>query len=182
MSKLQNKQIALVVGHERGGGAAGERSYNLALAIIMRDILEERCAAVYVHKHHEKSYGVRQDEMRAAVKEALPDCACCIELHYNSYESPNAQGHEFFYRGCKRIAECFRDRFQEDFPWSRGRQSNGIMKQITGNGSGFLRKAPAWACLVEPFFESNAKEREYFMGHQAKLATSYCNAIEDFLT
>jgi N-acetylmuramoyl-L-alanine amidase len=179
---IEGKEIALVVGHEPGGGAAGERTYNLALAIMMRDNLEARGAVVYIHKHHEKSYGVRQDEMRAAVKEELPDCACCIELHYNSFGDPTKKGHEIFYRGCKRIAECFRDRFQSDFPWSVARRSNGIEKRLKGNGAGFLRKAPAWACLLEPFFESNAKEREYFMSHPMKLSDCNCNAIEDFLT
>jgi N-acetylmuramoyl-L-alanine amidase len=175
------KEIALIVGHEPGGGARGEREYNIAIANIMRDTLESQGHKVYIHYHKTKSYGRRQTEMRDAVMEELPHCAVCVELHYNGYHDPSANGHEYLYRGSRKLAEAFRNDFQAEFPWSKARRNSGILHQPTGNGAGFLKKAPAWAVIVEPFFESNEKENEYFTGHQTKLADCYCKSLNHFL-
>jgi N-acetylmuramoyl-L-alanine amidase len=147
----------------------------------MRDTLAEQGYDVYIHYHTVRSYGRRQDEMREAIKSKQPDCAVCVELHYNGYSNPAANGHEFLYRGSKRLAGCFRDEFQKDFSWSTARRDNGLLHQPVGNGAGFLKKAPAWAVIVEPFFESNVRENDYFTTHQTKLADSYCRAINCFL-
>ena len=176
------KQIALIVGHEPGGGARGEREYNIAIAKIMQDTLEGEGHKVYVHYHQTRGYGRRQTEMKDAVNKMLPDCDVCVELHYNGYDDPSANGHEFLYRGSRKLAECFRNDFQNTFDWSTARRNNGILHQPTGNGAGFLKKAPAWAVIVEPFFESNSKEREYFFSHQTKLSDSYCRSINQFLS
>jgi N-acetylmuramoyl-L-alanine amidase len=53
---------------------------------------------------------------------------------------------------------------------------------MSGDGAGFLREAPAWACLVEPFFITNKAEKQFFTDHKDELAECYCDAIEDFLT
>ena len=175
------KEIAIIVGHERGGGARGERDYNIGIANIMATTLEDQGHKVYIHYHQTQPYGQRQSEMMAAVNDKMPDCRVCVELHYNSYSDPSANGHEFLYRGSRSLAECFRNDFQNTFPFSKARRDNGIFKRMSGRGSGFLKKAPAWAVIVEPFFESNHDERDYFFARQTKLADSYCRAINQFI-
>jgi N-acetylmuramoyl-L-alanine amidase len=181
MSKLQNQEVALVVGHPDGEGAIGERDYNTSLAYKMADLLESRGATVYIHWHHISSYGARQREMRRAVKEKLPDCACCIELHYNAYHKESAHGHEWFYRGSRRLAQCFESRFSKALEWSKPR-SGGVKQHTSGDGAGFLEQAPAWACLLEPFFITNKAEKQFFENHQDELAECNVDSIEDFLT
>lgn len=180
MDNLIGRKIAIVVGHEPGGGAEGERSFNMSLSVIMRNRLVSSGADVYIHHHKIRSYGARQDAMRDAVNDNMPDCDVCVELHFNSYDKEAAHGHEFLYNGSKALAEAFRDEFQASFPWSTARADDGIKHTPTGRGSGFLRKAPAWAVLVEPFFDSNKKEHDYFTGRQTCLAETYCEGLDTF--
>ena len=181
VEKLATREIALVVGHPDGEGAKGERDYNTEIAYQMAAILEDKGADVYIHFHTISSYGARQREMRRAVKAELPNCDCCIELHYNAYYKESANGHEFFYRGSRLLAECFQQRFADAFEWSKPR-SGGVKPLMSGDGAGFLREAPAWACLVEPFFITNDKEKQFFTDHKDVLAEVYCDAIQDFLS
>ena len=180
MNNLKGKKIAIIVGHEPGGGASGERSYNKSLAVIMRNKLVEQGAEVYIHHHHTKAYSRRMSEMRAGIKSHMPDCDACVELHFNGYYKQSANGHEFLYRGSKSLAEAFRDEFQLAFPDSRARAENGIHHSPTGRGAGFLKQAPAWAVLVEPFFGSNPTESEFFMSRQTCLAHCYCRGLNTF--
>jgi N-acetylmuramoyl-L-alanine amidase len=180
MGTLKNKEVALVVGHPDGEGAKGERAYNTEIAYLMADKLEKLGAVVYIHWHHISSYGSRQREMRRAVKEKLPECECCIELHYNAFYKESAHGHEFFYRGSRRLAETFHKHFSKAFEWSTAR-SGGVKPLMSGDGAGFLKEAPAWACLVEPFFVTNNAEKQFFTDHQDELAQCYVDSIEDFL-
>ena len=182
MKNLKDKNIAIIVGHEPGGGAAGERSYNAALAVIMRDTLRKHGANVYLHQHHTKGYGQRMREMRAAILSKMPHCDACIELHFNSYYKESAHGHEFMFRGSRSLAEAFRDEFQLSFPNSTPRADNGIRHSPTGRGAGFLKQAPAWAVLVEPFFGSNHDESQFFMGRQTCLAETYCRGLNKFFS
>jgi len=182
MKKLTNKQIAIVVGHEVGGGSKGEREYQCKVASHMEDLLEDLGASVYVHTHTIKAYDVRQRIMRREVLTNLPNSDCTIELHYNSFDLESANGHEFFYRGAQGLAECFRDEWQAAFPNSVARRSNGIEKRTRGDGAGFLKHSPSWACLVEPFFESNDDEWDFFKDKHLEVAEVYVRAIARFLT
>jgi N-acetylmuramoyl-L-alanine amidase len=85
-----------------------------------------------------------------------------------------------FIGGSRRLAEAFRDEFQLAFPESRARAENGIHHAPSGRGAGFLKQAPAWAVLVEPFFGSNPEEAALFMGSQTKLARAYCKGLNKF--
>jgi N-acetylmuramoyl-L-alanine amidase len=180
MPKLNSKQVTLVVGHPEGDGAPGERAYNTDLAYLVAEKLERLGADVYIHWHTIHSYETRMDVMRDAVNEQQPDCECCVEFHYNAYHKESANGHEFFYRGCKRLADCFEKHFSKAFPWSHAR-SGGVKPLMSGNGSGFLKEAPAWACLVEPFFFTNKKEMEFFAENKEELAVVYTESIEEFI-
>jgi len=177
---LTGKQIAVVVGHEPGGGANGEREYNKVVAKHMRDLLEAQGATVFLYEHKTKAYGQRQNEMAAAVKAKLPKCWATIELHYDDVDSPDANGHHFQYLKTKALAVAIRDEFEKRFPGKKARQDKGIFMNENENGSGFLKKAPGAACLVEPFFRSNPAEWAFFSKLHREVAEAYCVGIANF--
>jgi len=178
---LREKQIAIVVGHQPGGGAAGERNYNLKVANHMRSILATYGAEVFVYEHSIKSYGARQRAMKAAVAEALPECFIVFELHYDGYlPRPEAAGHHFKFRGAEALAKFTQQEWVRRFPRSRPRFDNGIHHCTSGNGSGFLKEAPGWAILTEPFFITNAGEKAFFANRHKEIADVYCHAAARF--
>ncbi len=179
---VKDVQIAVVLGHEPNGGAKGEREYNKKVAEWVVSRLELMGASVFYYEHKTRSYGKRQDEMRAAVKAAQPNNFVTIELHYDAVSYPQPHGHHFQYRGSKQLAECFRNRWQARFPQSnpRGDRKTGIKYNPKGNGAGFLQKAVGWACLVEPFFRSNPREWEFYKDKHKDVAGCYILAIADF--
>jgi N-acetylmuramoyl-L-alanine amidase len=174
-------QIALIVGHEPGGGAEGERLYNIKVRSLMATALVSLGLEVFLYDHKIKSYGARQDAMAAAVRAAQPNNKVCVELHYNDVDDPQANGHQFHYNARESLARCFANAFQSKFPNSRPRQDKGIFHTPRGDGAGFLVKSPGAAVLTEPFFHSNPKENEFFKNHQEEVAMAYCSAIEAFL-
>lgn len=178
---LQDKEIAIVIGHEPGGGAEGERSYNLKVANHMRSILATYGARVFVYQHSIKSYGARQRAMNEAVAAALPECFIVFELHFDAYiPRPEASGHHFKYRGAEALARFTQQEWVRRFPRSRPRVDNGLHHCTTGNGSGFLKEAPGWAVLTEPFFITNSEEKSFFANRHKEIADVYCTAAAQF--
>lgn len=173
-------QIAIVRGHPMGEGARGETAWNEILCDHMVSQLTERGADVYVHNHTVSSYGRRQDIMRDAVNRELPDCKVVLEAHYNSYSKPSACGHEFLFANTSALAKAIQKRFSAKYPWSKAR-GGGVQQVLSGNGAGFLIKAPAASVITEPFFESNQNEMAEFRTAQAEVAAIYVRGIEDYL-
>jgi len=177
---LEGKRVGLVIGHEPGGGAKGEREWNLAVAEILAEKLSERGAIVLTYQHKTRAYSQRCAEMRTAL--IGEDLDCILLMHYNSFSKASAHGHEFHYRSFPGLASSIRDAWQARYPWSHPRQDNGILKNVNANGSGMIRIAPAPACLTEPFFESNPQERELLIDDHEGAASAYDEGIGNFLT
>ena len=177
---LEGLEIAVVPGHEPGGGAQGERTYNKKVGRFMKAILELHGAKVFYYEHKLKSYGARQRAMKKAVKGALPDCFIVFELHYDGYGKPVPSGHHFKYRGAKELAVFTNEEFENRFPQSRARYDNGLHHCTSGDGSGFLRESPGWAILTEPFFITNPAEKVFFKGREEEIAEIYCVAAARF--
>ena len=175
------KQIAIVVGHEPGGGAAGERGYNLSVQSYMDSQLRAAGFDVFCYTHFLKPYGARQTAMAAAVKKAQPQNLICVELHYNDVDTALANGHQFHYNASKGLAVAFAKEWQKTFPGSRARQDKGTLHTPSGDGAGFLIKSPGLAVLVEPFFRSNAVEWTFFRNKHEEVAAAYSRAITNFV-
>ena len=173
------KTAFLVIGHEPGGGARGERAWNIKVADSLKCKL--KCLGIdsIIYEHRTKSYHKRCLEMRDCAKIHNPDCV--LLMHYNSFSDSSANGHEFHYRSFPHFAKAIRDAWQERYPWSRPRQNNGILKNVSGRGSSMIRLAPAPACLTEPFFESNSKERSILIDDFHGVAEVYAKGIFNFL-
>lgn len=176
---LEGKRVGLVIGHEPGGGAPGERDWNLAVAEILAEKLQDRGAFVLVYEHKTRAYSRRCREMRSALIDK--DLDCILLMHYNSFSKASANGHEFHYRSFPAFAASIRDSWQKSYPWSVARRDNGILKNTKAAGSGMIRMAPAAACLTEPFFQSNPKERGALIDDHEGAASAYCEGITNFL-
>lgn len=179
MTDLDGKKVALVIGHEPGGGARGEREWNLAVSEILKSELEDRGASVLIYEHKTRAYTRRCREMRASL--IGEDLDCVLLMHYNSFSKPSANGHEFHFRSFPGLAASMRDAWQARYPWSKARRDNGILKNESARGSLMIRLAPAPACLTEPFFESNPRERAALIDDQEGVAKAYAEGISNFL-
>jgi len=179
---LIRKNVCLVVGHEPGGGAAGERKWNIEVSKKMKTLLESLGAKVLIYYHRTKAYTQRCNEMRSGVNRSMPNADCVVLLHYNAVTDPKAHGHEFHYGGYAALAKSFRDAFQEDYPSSRARHSNGVLHNTDKNGAQMIRKAPAACVLTEPFFISNPREKAKFGTAHQSMANTYVKGIVNFLT
>ena len=178
---LKGLEIAVVIGHEPGGGASGERAWNKKCGAMMKRTLEKHGAKVLLYEHKIRAYGARQDAMRAAVKAALPNCFMVWELHYDGYKPrPAASGHHFKYLGAKDLARLTQEEFSNQYPQSRARFSNGLHHCESGNGAGFLKKSPGWAILTEPFFVTNPAEKEFFKNRWGEISEIYCMSAARF--
>ena len=175
------KQIAIVVGHEPGGGAAGERAYNLKVQSYIDSQLRAAGFDVFCYTHTLKPYGARQTAMASAVKKAQPQNLICVELHYNDVDTPQANGHQFHYNASKGLAVAFAKEWQKTFPQSRARQDKGTYHTPSGDGAGFLIKSPGLAVLVEPFFHSNPTEWAFYKDKHEAVAAVYSRAITNFV-
>lgn len=178
---VRGSSFAVAPGHEPGGGAPGERGWNVRCAKALARLLVASGARVYYYEHREKEYARRQAEFAAAVEREVPGCLAVVELHYDDVpDAPAAAGHCFQYRGSRELAECMRDAWQARFPNSRPRHDNGILRNLTGNGSGFLRMAPGWACLTEPYFRSNPAEWAFYKDRAEEVAEVYALGLAGF--
>jgi N-acetylmuramoyl-L-alanine amidase len=185
-SDLLGRKIAIVVGHEPGGGAQDERSYNKRVAAEMHKILTNAGAKPIVFEHRFAAYGLRQNDTMNRIAEAMGTPFIVIELHFDAVENPKTKGHHFQYLGAKRLAEAIRDRYEDylkdtQAPYDSPRRfDDGIYRNTRGNGSGFLRKSTGWACLVEPFFRSHPPSWIYWKDKAEDLARIYCMGLNDF--
>lgn len=181
---LAGKHICLVIGHEPGGGARGEREWNIKVAKILAKKLEARGATVFIYFHKTRAYTTRCYEMRAGVKKHMPNADFVLLMHYNSMDDPSINGHHFQYYGAKAAAEFLRDAWQEEIPWSEADRDNGIFHNTNSAGSLMLKLAPAWAVLTEPIFESNPEARKKLITNPKGpelVASSYDKGIGWFL-
>ena len=178
---LEGKNVCLVVGHEPGGGAKGERVWNTKVAKVLAKKLEEKGCEVLIYFHRTRAYHQRCREMRAAVKKHMPEADFVLLLHYNSVDNPAVKGHHFQYYGVPRAAQVFRDAWQKHFPWSEADRSDGVFHNTNSPGSLMLKYAPAPACLTEPFFESSPEERKKLIDAHEEVADCYDEAISNFL-
>jgi N-acetylmuramoyl-L-alanine amidase len=179
---LFNRRVCLVIGHEPGGGAEGERKWNLKLAVRMVEILEAQGAEVFVYEHRSQAYSRRCAEMRSGVLKHFPGAEVVLLLHYNAVDYEEAHGHEFHYRESRGLASAMRDAWQLFAPWSRARRSNGIFENRSGRGSGMIKASPAPCCLCEPFFVSNPAERERFVDDVDGVARAYVEGLRRYFS
>jgi len=181
--------IAICVGHSRIGdkGAisvdgTSEHNFNSRIAYKLEAILCKRgIKSELFDKYDASSYGSAMSWIAYRIK--LIGATIAIELHFNSAK-PSANGHEFLYwessKGGRKLAKCFAESYQKNFPASTSRRDNGLFPiGKSARGSQFLRKTHCPALILEPFFGSNKKE--WIAADPDKIAAAYADSIAEYL-
>jgi len=171
LGEPRKQRLVLAVGHSRAkdNGAVGldgvtsEWAYNRALAHFINLYLDESIDVTIVDVYKGDSYGDAMMNLKLAVDPLKADLV--VELHFNSFSDPNANGYEALYwhtslRG-RTAADAFIDVFETCFPDNLNRGAKPVT-DTNQRGARFLKTLKAPCVILEPFFGSNPKEWEMF--------------------
>lgn len=181
--------IAICIGHSRSGdsgalsvGNVTEHTFNTDIGQILKSLLDDLPVEVITH-YEGHGYTTAQKWLGTYLK--LKKATLAIELHFNSADSPKAQGFEYLHHEdshqgralATAIHSAHRSRFA-------GNVNRGV-KPIAPGGRGFefLRRTPCPAVICEPFFGSNEVEWTLYNKETGRnlLAESYAAGIRAFL-
>lgn len=182
------KRVAICVGHSRIGdsgarsvGGVSEWAFNTIIAADLHGRLTKRGYFSEAIAHYPVgTYSQAMRWLAKHLKKGKFDIA--IELHFNSFSSSIARGHEYlFYAKSKKgkeLAQCFSDSHAEIMP----NQTNRGIKPIDsgGRGAGFLKGVKPVAVICEPFFGSRPAEWITYWNNQDVLVDIYEKAICDY--
>ena len=181
--------VGICVGHSRIGdkGAVGlsglsEWQYNKTIAELLSIELKKRnVKSVVFSTYQGTGYGSAMAWIATQLNVFKVDFA--VELHFNSADSPLANGYEFLYwhksKRSKQICELFRMVFNKKYPNNNDRGIKALNQE--SRGALFTRLTSMPAVILEPFFGSNKREWEYFSesrGAMMDLVNAYADAIE----
>lgn len=171
LGEPRKQRLVLAVGHSRAkdngaiglDGVTSEWTYNRALAHFINLYLDESIDVTIVDVYKGDSYGDAMMNLKLAVDPLKADLV--VELHFNSFSDPNANGYEALYwhtslRG-RTAADAFIDVFETCFPDNLNRGVKPVT-DTNQRGARFLRTLEAPCVILEPFFGSNPKEWEMF--------------------
>ena len=191
----RKQHLVLAVGHSRANdngavacdGRTNEWTYNRALAHFIDLYLDDSIDVTIVDVYKGNTYSEAVMNLKLAVDPL--DADLVVELHFNSYHKPSANGYEALYwhastKG-KDAAETFVETFERQYPNNLKRGPKPIQDN-NQRGARFLRSLKAPCVILEPFFGSNPKEWEMFQDtngkqHLAKtIATSLNKCFSDW--
>jgi N-acetylmuramoyl-L-alanine amidase len=188
------KPIAICVGHSRkkngkveGGAASVDRTsewtYNRGLAAMIAAHLKAHATPSVIIDHYEgKGYG---SAMRWVAEEVgMAGAACALELHFNSADDRDANGHEWLYwhgsSRSKELARALEQNYCFAVPEIKAR---GIKPRIPGDrGAEFLRATPCPAVIVETGFGSNPWDWGVMLSKKDRIARAIAEGVLDWLT
>ena len=170
----RNQRLVLCVGHSRDkdrgavgwNGVTSEWTYNRNLAHFINLYLDDHIDVTIIDKYKGNSYTEAMANLKTSV-DAL-DALLVVELHFNAFKSPTANGYEALYwhssKKGKQAADSFIQTMEEAFPHNLNRGPKAI-KNHKERGARFLRMLKAPCVILEPFFGTN--QREWKMFHQS---------------
>lgn len=172
------KRIAVIVGHNsKSQGAYSkelqttEYMYYMKVVERLKELLGDKID-VYFRKPN-SSYGAEMREVLARLNKI--DYDYVLELHFNSASSSEIQGCECiaFYKSVKglELAKNFNELISRDM----NIKNRGIIKVNNSNQRGAygIMKAKAPYVLVEPFFGSNAKAKDFSVDKMTNLLIQF---------
>lgn len=190
------KELCIVVDAGHGGSDPGkigvndalEKDINLALALKLKDLLEQKDITIILTRdsnaglYSENANNKKVDDMQHRCKiitDANP--VFTVSLHQNSFTSPDVKGAQVFYYGQsvegKALAECL----QENLISQIDPKNNRVAK---ANESYYLlKKTPTPTVIVECGFLSNPIEADLLLTaeYQDKLALAIYTGIITYL-
>lgn len=107
---------------------------------------------------------------------------CAIELHFNSFSDPSANGTEMLHWHSSSEGKSLAHELHERTITALGTRGRGL-KQVSSGGRGdvFLGSTRMPAVICEPAFGSNPEDAWKLLTGQADLLRAYREAIIDFL-
>jgi len=171
LGEPRKQRLVLAVGHSRAkdngamglDGVTSEWTYNRALAHFINLYLDESIDVTIVDVYKGDSYGEAMMNLKLAVDPLKADLV--VELHFNSFSDPTANGYEALYwhssRRGRAAAESFIEVFETCFPDNLKRGAKPIT-DTNQRGARFLKALKAPCVILEPFFGSNPQEWTMF--------------------
>ena len=178
--------VAIVVGHHPAAkGAAltvGERqiqeydfwepfAYTLCARLSVYGIEAER-----IYRPNERP----DDELMQRVN--ATGARCAIELHFNAFSDPRAQGSEMLYWHTSEQGRLLAGLMQQHTVPALGVHDRGLSGVMRGRGAAFLRGTRMPAVICEPAFGTNPDDAWKLLTRQMQLVEAYAWAIVDFLS
>lgn len=160
-------------------GEHREKNINLAIALFLRDILEERGYRIYMIREDDSA--VENKTRSGLAKEN--GASLYVSIHQNSLEEENDAGRgaevwycDLFDTRDAELAQCVLDELTAFV----GMKSRGIK---LSNKLIVLKENTLPACLVECGFMSSPTEREMLLteDYQKKIAEGIANGIQKFM-
>ena len=106
---------------------------------------------------------------------------CAIELHFNGFTDPRAQGSEMLYWHASDKGRLLADLLQQYTVRTLGVHDRGLRGVRRGRGAAFLRGTRMPAVICEPAFGTNPDDAWKLLTKQMQLVEAYAGAIADFL-
>ena len=178
----ESAKLAIVVGHtkQRPGASSlppidqSEYPWNTDLARLML----EHAAKTGLNA---KTFFRDNIGVRGAYKQAKDwGASLVVELHFNSFARPSANGTETLYGTT--VAKPFASAIQQAMLNALGLRDRGIKDHSTGRGSSSLTALPNTpTVIIEPFFGSNPDDVATAFSRKSELSKSLVEAAQNFL-
>ena len=194
-SKIVNMSqlVAICIGHSRtidghveGGavsvGNESEWSYNRQLGEMIVDELGKRAIdTLEISKYEGVGYGSAQRWLAQMLKDHKATLA--IELHFNSSDDPNANGHEWLYwntsKNGKLLAESLNENMRLMVPSIKYR---GIKPKFPNDrGAEFLKGTHCPSVICEIGFGSNRHDWDTMVEKKVDIAKALAHGLMDYL-
>ena len=107
---------------------------------------------------------------------------CAIELHFNGFSDPRAQGSEMLYWHASDKGRLLADLLQQYTVRTLRVHDRGLSGVMRGRGAAFLRGTRMPAVICEPAFGTNYGDAWKLLTRQMQLVEAYAGAIADFLS
>ena len=107
---------------------------------------------------------------------------CAIELHFNGFSDPRAQGSEMLHWHTSEQGRLLADLLQQYTVRTLRVHDRGLKPVQRGRGAAFLRGTRMPAVICEPAFGTNYGDAWKLLTRQMQLVEAYAGAITDFLS
>lgn len=184
--------VAICIGHSRRidgrreGGAEScapvstEWAFNDALGRKIVELLHDRheIPAILINDYEGDGYGAAMRWLAARLR-AEGDIKLAVELHFNSDDDPDANGHEFLHWHTSQKGKLVAAILAMEMTLSHLPIRSRGVKPIKSGGRGdqFLRLTHCPAVICEPFFGSNARNWETARANPEIIAAAIAKAI-----
>ena len=120
------------------------------------------------------------DELMRIVNDTR--AACAVELHFNGFSDPRAQGSEMLHWHTSEQGRLLADLLQQYTVRTLRVHDRGLKPVHRGRGAAFLRGTRMPAVICEPAFGTNPDDAWKLLTRQMQLVEAYAGAIVDFLS